>query len=91
MTLSPINTNAPSLTEAENSVCIGEKQSCRPVNVARGREWKTVQGDTKRRYSEEQEVFLEKVSKCLACLGSSTYGFPRVGPVSTNSYHLLSH
>ena len=61
------------------------------MNVARGREWETVQGDTKRRYSEEQEVFLEKVSKCLACLGSSTYGFPRVGPVNTNSYHLLSH
>lgn len=50
-----------------------------------------MQGDTQRRHLEEQEVLLEKVSKRLACLGSSTSGLPRVGSVNTNSYHLLNH
>lgn len=60
------------------------------MNVARSQKWKTVQGDTKRRCLEEQEVLLEKVSKRLACLGSSTSGFPWVSSVNTNSYHLLN-
>lgn len=61
------------------------------MNVARSQKWKTVQGDTKRRRLEEQEALLQKVSKRLACLGSSTSGFPWVGSVKTNSYHLLNH
>lgn len=61
------------------------------MNVVRSQKWKIMQGDTQRRHLEEQEVLLENVSKRLACLGSSTSGFPQVGSMNTNSYHLLNH